>query len=362
MSQGKVSLPVPRPGPKLRGKAYPISAAVLVFLAFVSVSSAGYYYIEKDYTWLDAVYMTVITVSTVGLRELGTGLSIGGRLWTMFVIAGGLVTGAVLLSVVVAAVVEGRLRRVLGRRELKRRIAALSQHVIVCGYGRMGQMVAEGLRGAESKGIVAVDRDPERTSQADADGLLYVLGDAQEEATLEAAGVDRAGGLIAALPSDAGNVFVTLTARGLNRSLPIIARAEELATQDKLTKAGATRVICPHTIGASRIVDVLVRPAMVDFVEMAHKGVDLEMDELAVRPGSEMVGRTLRELALRSRAGATVVVVQRSDGTALYNPGPEVALSSGDSLVLIGKRGVAAAIRELGGLTDTASGPVTPPA
>lgn len=325
--------------------------AVVVFFLFMAVASGGYYLIEGNYSWLDAVYMTIITVSTVGLGELGEGLSSTGRAWTIFVIAGGLTSGAVALSLVVAALVEGRLRTVLGRRQLERRIAALSGQIVICGYGRMGQVVGRSLRGA-SRSVVVVDSNPERTGQAERDGVPYLLGDAREEAILEAAGIERAAALVAALPDDAGNVFLTLTARGLNPRLRIIARAEEATTQDKLIKAGASRVICAQTIGANRMVDVLLRPAMVDFVEIAHRGVDLEMDQLTVSPDSAMGGQTLRQLSLPSRVGAMVVVVQRADGTALYSPGPEVTVSSGDTLVLIGKRGLAGAIQKLQSAED----------
>ncbi len=329
-----------------------IRAAVSVFLGVMVISAVGYRLIEPGYSWPDSVYMTVIIVSTVGLGELGKSLSGAGRMWTVFVVLCGVTSGAVALSMIVAAIVEGRIRGMLGRRQLERRVANLSGHVIVCGFGRMGQLVADGLREA-GEPLVVVDINPEKTAQAERAGMLYLLGDAQEETTLQAAGVERASSLVAALPDDATNVFLTLTARGLSSSLRIIARAQEASTQDKLSKAGATRVVCPQMIGAGRVVDVLLRPAMVDFVEMAHKGVDLEMDQLRLRPGCGMIGRTLRELSLPARVGAMVVAVRHPDGTALYSPGPEVRLKAGDTIILIGKRGVAAAIEKLEGPAGT---------
>ena len=336
------------------GAGLRVWVALAVFFGFMVVGSAGYYFLESAYSWLDAVYMTVITVTTVGLLEVEPGLSAWGRGWTMFVILGGVISGAVALSLIVAAVVEGRIRGVLGRRQLERRIGSLTRHMIVCGYGKMGQTVACGLREAGQE-VVIVDSSADRTAQAERDGMLYLLGDAQNEATLRAAGIERASALVATLPDDATNVFLTLTVRGLSASVRIIARAQESGTRDKLTKAGATRIVCPQTIGAGRIVDVLLRPAIVDFVEMAHDGVDLEMDQLRLRPGSGMAGQTLRELSLPSRVGAMVVAVGHPDGTALYNPGPEVKLAAGDTIVLIGKRGVAAAIEELKGPAGTLS-------
>jgi len=329
-----------------------IVAAVSVFLAFIGVATVGYYLLRSDYTLLDALYMTVITITTAGHREVGEGaLGPAGQVWTVFVLAGGITTGAVVMSLIVAALIEGRIRRILGRRQLERQIASVSGHVIVCGYGRMGGMVARQIAAA-GQAVVVVDVDPERTTQAEADGLLYLLGDAQEEPVLVGAGVERATALVAALPDDAANVFVTLSAHGLNGAVRVIARAQEAATQDKLVRAGASRVVCPQIIGANRVVDVLLRPALVDFVELAHKGVDLEMDELTLKDGCAMIGRTLRDLSLPSRAGATVVAVRHPDGTALYNPKPDVSLSAGDTLILIGQRGVAAAIEALEGQTE----------
>lgn len=323
-----------------------IALAILAVIIFVGISSLGYYLIEPGYSWLDALYMTVISITTAGHLEVGGPLTAWGRGWTMFVLIGGITIGAVALSLVVAAVVEGRVRGILGRRQLERKIASLSGHVVICGYGRTGHRVADLLH-TSNRQVVIVDNSLDRTAQAEQEGILYLLGDAQEEDVLLSAGVKRAATLVATLADDASNVFLTLSARGLNDSLQIIARAQEAATQDKLTKAGATRVICPTIIGSNRIADVLLRPAMVDFVEMAHKGVDLEMDQLVVQEGSSITGRTLRELALPSRVGATVVAIQRPDGTALHNPGPEVTLAVGDTLVLIGQHGMNAAIEKL---------------
>lgn len=326
--------------------------AGVAFLGFVAFASIGYYVIEGRYTWLDAVYMTVITVTTVGLQEVGGELSKPGRVWTIFVIVVGVISGAVLLSLIVAALVEGRLRRLFGRRQLEARIANLSGHVIICGFGRMGELAAQGLREA-GQTVVVVDNEPQRTARAEEVGMRYLLGDGQEEATLRLAGVERASALVATLPDDATNAFVALTARGLSPSIRIIARAQDAGTRDKLMKAGATRVVCPQSIGAARIVDVLLRPAIVDFVEMAHKGVDLEMDQLTLQAGCPMLGRTLREVSLPSRVGAMVVAIRHPDGTALYNPGPDVSLGMGDTIVLIGRRGVAAAIEHLQEPTET---------
>jgi voltage-gated potassium channel len=306
----------------------------------------GYYLIEPQYSWHNAVYMTVISITTTGYEEVGGGLTTAGRVWTIFVLLGGVVTGAVALSLIVAAVVEGRIRGLFGRRQLEQKIASLSGHVIVCGYGRMGRRIAQLLKGS-NRSVVVIDNAPGKTAQAEQDGVLYLLGDAQEESVLLAAGIEKASSLIAALPNDAANVFLTLSAHGLNKSLNIIARAQESSAQDKLTKAGATRVICPLIIGSNRIADVLLRPAIADFVEMAHKGVDLEMEQLTIKPDSPIAGKTLLDLALPARAGAMVVAIHRPNRETLYNPGPDATLAEGDMLIVIGKHGMDEAIEKL---------------
>lgn len=334
--------------PRQRNLWLLLGVGVLIFIVLLTAASIGYKLIEPTYTWMDAVYMAVITVGQVGYKEMGPeGLSFWGRVWNIFVILGGLVLVTTALSLIVAALVEGRVRVILGRKQLERKIALLNGHIILCGYGRMGQAVARELA-ESSKDLVVVEDNPDRTSQAGQAGLLYVLGDAQEEETLRAAGIERAAVLVATLPEDADNVFLTLTARGMNHRLRIIARAQDPATQNKLTKAGATRVISPMTIGATRMVDIILRPAIVDFVEMAHKGLELEMDQLTLLPESGMVEKTLRELSLPARMGAIVVAILHPNGKSTYNPGPEVKLLLGDTLVMIGKKGVAAAMQHQG--------------
>ncbi len=318
-------------------------AALLVFML---VSALGYKLLRKDYTWIDSFYMTVITISTVGYKEIRP-LSEIGRIWTMVVIAGGLIVGAVALSTIAAVIVEGKLRRIFGRRQLERKIESMQGHVIVCGYGHMGMLVVRQL--AESgRRVVVIDVDQDRTTAAERQGLLYILGSAENEEVLKAAGIERAETLVASLPSDAENVFVILAARQINPNVRLIARARDLQARERLIRAGASRVICPQVIGASRIADVVLRPAVVDFVEVAHKGVELEMDQLVLRTGSKLAGKTLQELELPRRFGAHIVAVRRKDGEALYQPTGDLKLNAGDTIILVGKRGAAEAMAKTG--------------
>jgi voltage-gated potassium channel len=318
---------------------------LLVLLAFILVASLGFYLIEKDYTWSDSIFMTFITISTVGYGEPHP-LSGWGRVWSMGIISTGLVLGTMVMSSLVAMLVEGQLLGILGRRQLERKISGLRDHVIVCGYGKAGTVVARQLREA-GRDVVVMDTDPAKTTTAEHDGMLYVLGDAQDEGALMSAGLDHAAYLVAALPNDAENVFVTLSARQHRKDIQIIVRSNLPSSQDKLLTAGANSVVCPTTIGATRMVDVILRPAVVDFVDMARVGMDLEMEQLRLGQSSKLVGRTLSELALPEKVGAQVVAIQRADGTAIYHPNADFRLKIGDILVLVGQSGAAAAVGEL---------------
>jgi voltage-gated potassium channel len=328
-----------------------------VLLVFLAVSTLGFHLLDSRYSWIDAFYMTVISVTTTGFREIHAP-DWPVMLWTSLVILVGLTLGAVTLSMVVAAVVEGQVRRILGRRQLERKISSLDGHVILCGYGAMGSVIARDLV-RSGRQVVVIDQNPDRTAAAEQADLLYIVGDAQTEEVLSAAGLERASALIASLTTDAENVFLTLTARQMRPSLRIIARAQNVWAQDKLSKAGATRVICPQVIGATQIVDVVLRPAVVDFVEMAHKGVDLELDQLRLGEESGLIGRSLRELELPRRIGVQVVAVLRSSGQAIYQPRSDLRLEPGDTLILIGKRGAANAVQQM--QVEQGDGAETPP-
>ena len=319
---------------------------VIAMLFFLVVASGGYMVIEKSYTPLDAIYMTVITITGVGYGEINGPLSDGGRIWSILVIICGVALVAMVVSSVVAFFVEGQIRELLGRQQLQHKIARLKGHVIVCGYGRVGSMVVDKLK-QSGREVVVVDQSPDAIATARQVGLLYVEGDAQEEDVLEHAGVSRAESLVTALTTDADNVFVTLSARFANASLRIITRAQQASSESKLRRAGASRVVCPQAIGANRMAQVVLRPAVVDFTEMAQTGDELAVDQIKLGPKSPLAEKTLLELQLPSRFGVHVVAMQRQGGQRVYQPQADIRLEVGDTIILVGRAGAAQAMEEL---------------
>ena len=318
--------------------------ALGALLGFIVIASVGYRLIESEYTLLDAIYMTVISVSTVGYGEVGQ-LSDGGRIWTVFVIIVGLMTVAGVVGALGGMMVEGRIRSIFGRRQLERKISALRNHTIICGYGRLGAKVAEQLTNG-GRDVVVIDAVEDRLAAAERGGVLCVKGDAQEEDVLEAAGIERAAVLIGALSTDPDNLFVTLSARQANPAIRIFVRAEQASSQRKLLKAGADRVVRPQAMCAERIAQAVLHPAAMELADMAKEG-NLEFHQLQVSAGTSLAGKTLAEAQLPRRAGVQVAAIRHGDGQVIYQPGPATCIDAGDTLILIGESGSLEAVEKL---------------
>ncbi len=327
------------------------SLALLALLAVLMVGATGYMVIEAErgVGFRDAVYMTVITLSTVGYGEPWE-LSGSARMWTIGVITFGIVTVSYAFGSLVSLVVSGELRSVREQQKMQKSLHALHDHVILCGFGRMGALAAEELR-QRGVALAVIDRDEKLQETMRELGSPFVLGDATEEETVVRAGLHKARALVTTLPSDADNVYITLTAHTLRPDLVVIARAEQPAAEAKLKRAGATRVVCPQATGAMKVANVLTRPTVVDFVELAGKGVDLEIDEYLIKSRSPLVGQTLRDAHVRHHTGAIAVAIKRADGEAIVNPDPDAVLSLGDTLILVGPGGVSSRLDEI----DTAN-------
>ncbi len=317
--------------PRLR-----LMLSILALAGVFVIGAVGYLLIEsdRDLTFAQAAYMTAITVSTVGYTEVWE-LSDGGRLWTMGIIVFGIATVSIAFTSLIALFVSGELRSLRETKRMETKLKAMSDHIIVCGYGRMGQLVTTQLA-ERSVPCVVIELDRDREDDLRKAGLPFLIADATEEETMVLAGLMEARAVIALLPRDTDNVFVTLTAHTLRRDLFIVARAEQPSTQNKLQRAGATRVICPQVIGATKIANVITRPNVVDFVEMANKGVELEMDEVVLTERSPLCGVALKDSGIRERTGAIVVAIKRREGETLFNPVPDAKLMADDTLVLIG--------------------------
>ncbi len=305
--------------------------AIFVVLVF---GIAGYMLIE-GWNLLDAFYMTVITISTVGITEVHP-LSDAGRMFTSILIFGGVGVMAYSLGRFAEFLFQRSLTNVFGRRTMMKKIAQMKNHVIICGYGRTGSHVAEELQTANMP-FVVIDENEEEIRRMDLLGIPHVVGDATEEEVLESAGISLADSLVAALDSDAENLFLTLTASGLCSELRIIARVHDPDNARKFRKAGASRVVSPISSGANQIAQLLTRPSVVDLVELVSmdKSIALEVFEYEVAADSELLDQTLSEARVRQALGALVIAVKHADGTNAFDPGPATRLRLGDVLVAI---------------------------
>jgi voltage-gated potassium channel len=281
---------------------------------------------------LDAFYQTSTTISTVGFREV-TEFGPAEKMFTIVVIGLGFATVVFAIGQVVEFIVEGHLQKAVGRRRMDRTIAALSGHVVLCGWGRVGRSFADHVPGATP--LVVVDSDP---SRLDGCPHPHVPGDATDDAALRAAGLERAGTLIAALATDADNTFVVLSARAMNPSVFIVARARDESAGDKLRTAGADRVVNPHELGGARMAALVSQPHVSEFVDvvMHEGGMEFQLAEVQVPAGSPLVGQSLGDAHLRANTGALVLAMRNPDGSFTTNPSTSTELVDGQILIAIG--------------------------
>lgn len=312
--------------------------ALWILLGLLVIGTAGFQIIGPHRPILDCVFLTMIILTTVGMKENAPPLSPGEQVWAIALMMVGIGTVLYATSVMVAFFVDGDLRRMLGSRQLQQKISHVKDHIIVCGFGRMGRVLCETLH-AKGVPFVLIESNPQRTAVADQRGYLYILGDAMTEQALEQAGVLRAKGLALCLRHDADNVFTTLSARGLNPTMTIIARSERQESQAQLIRAGASRVICPPVLGANRAMHMLLQPEIDELLELAVAGPDLEVSKVSVSHIPAAVGQSLRDLALPARTGLIVVAVVHADGQRSFSPAPEFKLSQSDEVIVIGPVG-----------------------
>jgi voltage-gated potassium channel len=287
----------------------------------------------EGFSVLDAVYMTVTTLTTVGFGEIEP-LGPGGRLFTLSLIAVGFTAAFSLLAVLTGQLVSGQLGRSLTRRTMRQRIGALRDHYIVCAFGRVGQAAVEELQ-AQGADVVVVEVDPAREQDMVAAGVLYLLDDPTREDVLEQAGIQRARGLLCAVDSDASNVYITLLARARNPDLFIIGRASSPESVEALRRAGSDRVVSPYRLSGTRMAALAFQPAVLEFVDMVSVAPDLRVEELVIGERSPLAGATVREAA-GQYDGVMIMAVRSPDGALLVPPRAETKLSAGDLLIVVG--------------------------
>lgn len=309
--------------------------ALLLFLAVLATGTLGYILIE-GWTLREALYMTIITVTTVGYSEVNP-LSAAGEYFTMFVALAGAGTAFYLLLATTEYIVEGHLRRFLTERKMERDIKKLKDHYILCGYSLVGENVAEEFEKSKTP-FVVVESNPERLKDCLDRGYYCIEGDASSKDVLYMAGVDRARGLVAAFDSDADNVFVVLTARVLNKNLIIVAQSVFDESREKLLHAGANRVVSPSSIGGKRMAAMLLRPLVSEYIDVVSLGDEIEfrLEGLEITKDSSVRGKTIGEADIRERTGAVILAVKKKTGDFNTAPTSKTVLEESDELVVLG--------------------------
>ncbi len=310
-----------------------LGLAILVALA---TGTIGFTLIEH-YDPFDAFYMTLTTITTVGYAEIRH-LSRVGRIFNSFVIVFGVTTIFFAIGAMTQTVIEMELGEFFGKRRMKRMIDKLEKHYIVCGFGRVGRAATHELQ-QNSVPLVVVDRNPDKVERAIHEGAVALAGDSTQDATLEEAGVRRAKGLIAALATDADNLFLILSAKTLNPNLKVAARVGDEQAEAKLRRAGADTVFAPYTHAGHQLALSLIRPHVLQFLDGATKnvGLDVGLEQLRVSEGSEIASKSLKQVQLRRDLGVIVLAIRKAHGEMLFNPPAEAVLEAGDFLIVMGE-------------------------
>lgn len=297
--------------------------------------AVGYIVIE-GWSFMDALYMTVITLATVGYGEVHE-ISPEGRLFTVILIFLGVGFFLYVVGNVIQFLVEGRIRHVLGRRILDKQISKLKNHFIVCGYGRMGRALCTFLI-QKYLDVVVVEQNPNRVPVMDKDGVLYIVGGATDEDTLMKAGIKRARGILSVIGTDADNVFMVLIAKRLNPEIFVVARSNQNETEKTLYSAGADKVVSPFALGARRMAHAVLRPNVIHFLELAfaNDSTDINVEEMTVSPSSKLIDVSLQESGLRQDFDLIIISIRKTDGAMCFNPKASHRFETGDTVIAVG--------------------------
>lgn len=322
-----------------------IVTGIASFGITVVVAVAGY--MVAGWSFLDAVYMVVITIFGVGYGEVQPLATPALKVFTILVIIAGVLSVAYIVSGFVQLIAEGEIRRALNLKRMSQEISSLEHHVIICGFGRIGQMVAHRLK-ADHQPFIVIDTDPQRVALAREQSYLIYQGNATDEGVLEAVQIQRARAVATVLPNDAANVFITLTAREMNAQLMILARGELPSTEKKLRLAGADHVVLPATIGATRIAQLITHPTAVDVLAQGEGDhslnellaeLDIQLNELAINDHPRLVGGTIGDVEVEGKGTFIIVALRRASGEVIIHPSRDVFLAKGDTVILMGHQG-----------------------
>ena len=308
----------------------------LVLLVIVVITGTVGFHVVEGWTLFDGFYMTLTTMTTIGYGEIHP-LSHTGRIFNSFMIVASVLSGGLVIATVSQALLEFEFGEVLGRRRMERELSKLSGHYIICGAGRVGRTVARQLKG-QGQSCVMIEKDAVRARWAEEEKIPVIVGNASSEENLKKAHIDTAKGFVSAVASDAENIYIVLTARGLRPDLKILARASEEEATSKLLRAGATEVLSPYHFIGHRMAQLLLRPNVLDFVDAAfgRERLDFEIGEVKITGQSSLVGKKLGESAIPGRSGVIVLALRNADGKMIFNPPPDSVIHADDCLIVIG--------------------------
>ncbi|HID98296.1 MAG TPA: potassium channel protein [Thermodesulfobacteriaceae bacterium] len=311
---------------------------LMLFTTFILAAGTAGYRLIEGWAVIDALYMSVITLTTIGFGEIRP-LSPAGRIFTIFYIFLGAGFILYLFTAFTEAIVTGQIESYFGRRRMKKKISELRNHYIIAGYGRIGQAIVK-ILGKEYP-LIIIQKDPETETYLEASGHLYIMGDATKDSVLKHAGIKRAKSLVAALAADADNVYLTLTAKELNPEIQVITRADTEGARRRLVRAGADHVVNPYQIGARRMALILAKPTVTDFLEasVCAGSIDrlLELEEIKVEEGSILSGQNLIEANLSEQCNVILLSIKKTSGENVFNPSYMYQIDEGDVLVVLGE-------------------------
>jgi voltage-gated potassium channel len=306
-----------------------------ILVGVLILGTLGYQVVQPNYTFLDSIYMTVITVTTIGYKEVKP-LTDAGRVFNILLILIGWFGFFMVARIGGQMIIEGQLLKILGRHRMDKKLASLSDHFIVCGYGRVGMIVCDELHRHKVR-FAVIEKNPELIEELIAKKYIYHEGDCTSDESLLSAGIKGAKGLINAVADEADAVYITLSARSHNPDIFIMARADSSAAEQKLKRAGADRVISPHIAAGSRMAMSAVRPNVVDFMSIeSGDGLGIRIEEVEVSESSRLVGKSLKEMEVRARYGLNIIGMKKTDGRMIYNPSADQIIDGNDTLFMVG--------------------------